>query len=99
MSALAQNQTFRTAIVMSALPTKADMRGATRDVGFGPIADILEEFGKPRLSGFPAWALWSVAHAYFLIGFRNRFGSPPIGRGATLPSNVAAASSPACMRV
>ena len=26
-----------------------------------------------RLSGFPAWVLWSVAHVYFLIGFRNRF--------------------------
>src|SRR5262245_26698454 len=27
--------------VMSALPPKADMGGATRDVRFGPIADIL----------------------------------------------------------
>ena len=26
---------------MSALPSKADMRGATRDVRYGPIADIL----------------------------------------------------------
>jgi hypothetical protein len=84
---------------MSALPPIADMCGATSDVRFGPIADILEEFGKLRLSGFPAWALWSVAYVYFLIGFRNRFGSPSVGRGATLPSNVAAASSPACMRV
>jgi NADH dehydrogenase len=25
-----------------------------------------------RLSGFVAWVLWSVAHVYFLIGFRNR---------------------------
>ena len=25
-----------------------------------------------RLSGFLAWVLWSVAHIYFLIGFRNR---------------------------
>ena len=25
------------------------------------------------LSGFLAWLLWSVAHIYFLIGFRNRF--------------------------
>lgn len=25
-----------------------------------------------RLSGFPAWVLWSVAHIYFLIGFKNR---------------------------
>jgi NADH dehydrogenase len=31
------------------------------------------QFGRFRLSGFTAWMLWSVAHVYFLIGFRNRF--------------------------
>lgn len=30
------------------------------------------DFGAMRLSGFPAWVLWSVAHVYFLIGFKNR---------------------------
>jgi NADH dehydrogenase len=30
------------------------------------------DFGFVRLSGFFAWVLWSVAHVYFLIGFRNR---------------------------
>ncbi len=30
-------------------------------------------FGGLRLSGFPAWVLWSVAHVWFLVGFRNRF--------------------------
>ena len=25
-----------------------------------------------KLTGFLAWLLWSVAHIYFLIGFRNR---------------------------
>ena len=30
------------------------------------------EFGRLRLSGLPAWLLWSVAHVWFLIGFRNR---------------------------
>ena len=29
--------------------------------------------GRIRVSGFPAWLLWSVAHVYFLVGFRNRF--------------------------
>jgi NADH dehydrogenase len=29
--------------------------------------------GRFKLTGFLAWALWSVAHIYFLIGFRNRF--------------------------
>jgi NADH:ubiquinone reductase (H+-translocating) len=30
------------------------------------------QLGRLRLTGFPAWVLWSLAHIYFLIGFRNR---------------------------
>jgi NADH dehydrogenase len=30
------------------------------------------QFGKIKLRGFIAWLLWSIAHIYFLIGFRNR---------------------------
>jgi NADH dehydrogenase len=30
------------------------------------------QFGKMRLSGFPAWAMWAFVHVYLLIGFRNR---------------------------
>ena len=30
------------------------------------------QIGKIKLRGFIAWLLWSVAHIYFLIGFRNR---------------------------
>jgi NADH:quinone reductase (non-electrogenic) len=30
------------------------------------------EFGRLRVRGFAAWLLWSVAHIWFLIGFRNR---------------------------
>jgi len=26
-----------------------------------------------RLTGFPGWLFWSVAHIYYLIGTRNRF--------------------------
>jgi NADH dehydrogenase len=33
----------------------------------------IAQFGRWHLSGFLAWALWSVAHIYFLIGLRNRF--------------------------
>jgi NADH dehydrogenase len=32
------------------------------------VADL----GRLHLSGFPAWLLWSVAHVWFLIGFRSR---------------------------
>src|SRR5262245_46753727 len=40
MSALGHKQTCASQKAMSALPPKADMCGATRDVRFGPIADI-----------------------------------------------------------
>jgi NADH:ubiquinone reductase (H+-translocating) len=45
---------------------------------FGSLATIgrsraVAQFGKLRLSGLPAWMLWSGAHVYFLIGFRSRF--------------------------
>jgi NADH dehydrogenase len=44
---------------------------------FGSLATIgrklaIMQRGRFKLSGFPAWVLWSVAHIYFLIGFRNR---------------------------
>jgi NADH dehydrogenase len=44
---------------------------------FGSLATIgrkraVAQVGKFKLSGFIAWVLWSVAHIYFLIGFRNR---------------------------
>jgi len=51
---------------------------AFRYTDFGSLATIgrkraVAQFSRLRLSGFPAWALWSIAHIYFLIGFRNRF--------------------------
>src|SRR5262249_15125604 len=30
------------------------------------------DFGGMTLSGRPAWLVWSVAHIFFLIGFRSR---------------------------
>ncbi len=30
------------------------------------------DFGWIKLTGWPAWWLWGIAHIYFLIGFRNR---------------------------
>jgi NADH:ubiquinone reductase (H+-translocating) len=37
----------------------------------GRLAAVAQ-FGKLKLSGFPAWSVWLLAHIYFLIGFRNR---------------------------
>jgi len=44
---------------------------------FGSLATIgrkraVAQLGRLKLSGFLAWILWSCAHIYFLIGFRNR---------------------------
>jgi NADH:quinone reductase (non-electrogenic) len=30
------------------------------------------ELGSRKLSGLPAWLLWSLVHVFLLIGFRNR---------------------------
>ncbi len=45
---------------------------------FGTLATVgrksaVVQMGRLRLTGFLAWVLWSFAHIYFLIGFRNRF--------------------------
>jgi NADH dehydrogenase len=45
---------------------------------YGNLATIgrsaaVADFGRLRLSGLPAWLLWSIVHVGFLIGFRNRF--------------------------
>ncbi|WP_284180277.1 NAD(P)/FAD-dependent oxidoreductase [Rhabdaerophilum sp. SD176] len=45
---------------------------------FGQLATVgrnfaVADFGRIRLTGFPGWLLWSVAHVWFLVGFRSRF--------------------------
>jgi NADH dehydrogenase len=45
---------------------------------YGSLATIgrrnaVVDFGPVHVSGFLGWLIWSVAHIYFLIGFRNRF--------------------------
>ena len=44
---------------------------------FGSLATIgrkraVAQLAALKLSGLAAWLLWSLAHIYFLIGFRNR---------------------------
>jgi hypothetical protein len=50
MSALGQKRTCAAQKIMSALPPKADMCGATRDVRFVPKADIRCGYSSMRLS-------------------------------------------------
>jgi NADH dehydrogenase len=43
--------------------------GMLATIGMNSAVAVL---GRLRLSGYPAWLLWLVAHIFFLIGFRNR---------------------------
>jgi NADH dehydrogenase len=48
-----------------------------RYIDYGNLATIgrkaaVADFGWIRLSGFIAWLLWTFAHLWFLVGFRNR---------------------------
>jgi NADH dehydrogenase len=48
-----------------------------RYLDLGSMATIgrkraVAQLGALKVSGLPAWLLWSLAHIYFLIGFRNR---------------------------
>ncbi|MGP0088687.1 MAG: NAD(P)/FAD-dependent oxidoreductase [Xanthobacteraceae bacterium] len=74
---------------------------------FGNLATIgrqaaVVEMGQLRLTGFVAWLLWSVAHIFFLIGFRNRltvaidwlWAYITFERGARLITNSGAAEEP-----
>jgi NADH dehydrogenase len=45
---------------------------------YGTLATIgrsraIAQFGRLKLSGLVAWLVWTMAHIYYLIGFRNRF--------------------------
>src|SRR5262249_9362058 len=56
---------------------RAKRRPRFRHREFGSMATIgrkraVAQIGVLKLSGLMAWLLWSVAHIYFLIGFRNR---------------------------
>lgn len=51
------------------LPFRYRDKGSLATIG---RAAAVADFGKFRLSGFPAWFAWLAIHIFFLIGFRNR---------------------------
>ncbi len=74
---------------------------------WGSLATIgrsaaVADFGWIRLRGWLAWVTWSLAHIYFLIGFRNRlmvfidwaWAYVTFGRGARLITGEAADAPP-----
>ena len=61
--------------IKRSLEGKATVPFRYRD--WGQLATVgrsaaVAEMGPVKLSGFIAWAVWLVAHIYFLINFRNR---------------------------
>jgi len=50
-------------------PFRYSHRGSLATIGRN---NAVADFGWMTLSGWPAWLTWSVAHIYFLIGFRSR---------------------------
>jgi NADH dehydrogenase len=79
---------------------------------YGSLATIgrkraVVEIGRFRVTGFIAWLIWSVAHIYFLIGFRNRLAVAlnwiwnylTFQRGARLITGVTGSRMPAAPAV
>lgn len=51
------------------LPFRYRNRGAMATIG---RKSAVVDLGRLRLTGLPGWLLWSLAHVWFLVGFRNR---------------------------
>jgi NADH dehydrogenase len=72
-----QQGRFVAETIMARLAGRTPKR-AFRYRDYGNLATIgrraaVIDFGRIRMSGFAAWLLWSVAHIWFLVGFRSRF--------------------------
>lgn len=50
-------------------PFQYRSRGAMATIG---RKSAVVDLGRLRLTGLPGWLLWSLAHVWFLVGFRNR---------------------------
>jgi NADH dehydrogenase len=73
----AAKQMGRLAAVNVILSLKNQKTRPFRYRDYGQLATIgrncaVAELGPIRLSGYPAWLVWLLAHIYFLIDFRNR---------------------------
>ena len=53
-------------------PAPFRYRHVSRMVTVGRSSAVVD-LGFLRLTGCPGWLMWSAAHVYFLIGFRNKF--------------------------
>jgi NADH dehydrogenase len=51
--------------------------GPFRYRDYGALSTIgrksaVADFGRLKMTGFPAWLMWGLVHLWFLVGFRNR---------------------------
>jgi NADH:ubiquinone reductase (H+-translocating) len=74
---VAKQQGQYLAKLILARATAAAAIGPFRYRNYGNLATIgrkaaVADFGWLRLRGFSAWLVWTLAHIYYLIGFRNR---------------------------
>ncbi len=70
-----QQGRYVAAVIVAAL--KGRTLGPFRYRHYGNLATIgrkraVIDFGRIHVTGFAAWVLWSAAHVFFLVGFRNR---------------------------
>ena len=77
LASAAKQQGYYVAQVIKAMLSGRTAPKPFRYTDFGNLATVgrnaaVIDLGKLKLTGFPAWVLWSVAHIYFLIGFRSR---------------------------
>jgi len=77
LAAAAKQQGHYVAQAIEAKLSGRATRKPFRYTDFGNLATVgrnaaVIDMGKLKLTGFPAWVLWSVAHIFFLIGFRSR---------------------------
>ena len=69
MGALAAGNIARLLRGQKTLPFRYRDYGQLATIGRNAAVAVM---GRLKLSGFPAWLMWLVAHIYFLINFRNR---------------------------
>lgn len=69
MGRLAAKNILRRMAGKKTLPFRYRDYGMLATIGRNSAVGII---GRVRLSGYPAWLMWLLAHIYFLINFRNR---------------------------
>ena len=69
MGRLAAKNILRRMDGKESLPFRYNDYGMLATIGRNAAVGVI---GRERISGYPAWLMWLLAHIYFLIDFRNR---------------------------